>query len=165
MSGRLLKCYGDCGEKYPKELLTKYKSKNYCEACLKKKQERDADYDKLCEYICEIFNAPFVNPYIKKQIADYEKGGFTLKGIRSTLKYIVEILGVTLKEEYGIAMVKYKYYEAKKFAENLNKQKGQNKEIKEEKMVKYINISKEKQGKPPKKKFSLGDIKLEEEDK
>lgn len=160
---RLLKCYGDCDKKYPKEELEKHKGKNYCQGCLGKVLERDKDYEDLCKYICEIFRCPYVNPYIKKQIGDFEKGGFTLKGMRSTLKYITCVLKVQLKEEYGIAMVRYKYYEAKKYAEEKNNQKTQVKKKEEiEVITRYVNIDRFRANKP-KKKFSLEDINIEGE--
>ena len=162
--GRLLKCYGTCEGKYPKEELVKYKSKNYCSDCLKAEIERDKDYEELSKYICQIFRSDYVNPYIKKQISDFEKGGFSLKGMRSTLWYIVNILKVNLKEEYGIAMVRYKYYEAKKYAMDKKSQKVQVKDKKEVKTeVKYVDVEKFKNNKL-KKRFNLLDIKLEEED-
>lgn len=161
---RLLKCYGSCGGKYPKEELESHKGKNYCKDCIVKIKERDKDYDNLCAYICEIFKCPYVNPYIKKQISDFEKGGFTLKGIKSTLLYIVNVLKITLKEEYGIAMVKYQYYSAKKYAENRRTQKNQV-EAAEATMVvtKYVDINKFNAGRC-KKRFSLLDIDIEGED-
>lgn len=163
MAERLLKCYGTCEKKYTKDRLEKYKGKNYCEECLKVLKERDKDYDELCKYICKIFNCDFVNPFIKKQIKDYSIGGFSLKGMRSTLKYIVEILGITLQEQYGIAMVKYKYYEAKKFAEERHRQYQQVEEQElEEKPneVKYVKIDDYRTNKP-RKKFSLDKLKKE----
>lgn len=161
--GRLLKCYGTCEGKYSKEELVKYKSKNYCSDCLKAEIERDKDYEELSKYICQIFRSDYVNPYIKKQISDFEKGGFSLKGMRSTLWYIVNILKVNLKEEYGIAMVRYKYYEAKRYAMDKKSQKVQVKIKKEEKTItKYVNINRFRDNKP-KKKFSLEDISIEGE--
>lgn len=161
---RLLKCYGTCENKYAKEDLIKYKGKNYCKECYEKIIERDKDYENLCKYICEIFNCPFVNPYIKMQIKQFEQGGFSLKGMRSTLWYITTVLGITLKEQFGIAMVKYKYYEAKKYFEEKMSQKKQVQEKKEEKTeVKYVNINRFRENKI-KKRFSLSDISLEEEE-
>ncbi len=162
---RLLKCYGvkclEDNKKYPKNELTTYKGKNYCEECLKVIKERDKDYDELCKYICKIFNCPYVNPYVKSQISQFEKGGFSLKGIRSTLKYIVEILGISLQERYGIAMVKYRYYEAKKFAEERSKQYKQVEEQEVQKKpneVRYVKIE-DYRSNHPKKKFSLDNLK------
>lgn len=161
---RLLKCYGVCGNKYPKEELTQYKGKNYCKDCLKVKRERDEDYKNLTDYIKKIFNNNEVNPFIRKQIKDYEEGGFTLKGIRSTLWYIVNILKIRLDERYGIAIVKYKYYEAKKYSQDKNKQREQVSNKQEEKEeVKYVRI-KNFRNNSIKKKFSLEDIELNEED-
>lgn len=165
---RKLKCYGaECEEqglKYDAEELTKYNGKNYCSKCLKKKMERDKDYDALCDYIKNIFNVTFVDPFIKKQIKDFEAGGFTLKGMRSTLRYIVEILGIQLQLKYGIAMVRYRYHEAREYAENRNKQINQAKEVVEDKViVRHVDIEKDKQKGRTGKRFSLFDVKIEEE--
>lgn len=165
---RLLKCYGEeCikeGVKHPKEELFSYKGKNYCSECLEKKKEYDRDYNNLCAYICEIFNCDCVDPYVKSQISQFNKTGFSLKGIRSTLWYVVNILGIQLKREYGIAIVKYHYYSAKKYAEERRSQKKQVREKEEVKTeVKYVDVEKFKNNKL-KKRFNLLDIKLEEED-
>ena len=164
---RLLKCYGEeclkSKNKFPKEELYEHKGKNYCKKCYEKKKEYDKDYDHLCKYICEIFNCDYVDPYIKSQIKQFNKTGFTLKGIRSTLWYIVNVLKIKLKREYGIAIVKYQYYSAKKYAEEKNNQKTQVKKKEEiEVITRYVNIDRFRANKP-KKKFSLEDINIEGE--
>lgn len=113
---RLLKCYGkSCVEnnvKHPKEELINYKGKNYCKMHYNKKIKDDKDKKILTDYICKVYNMPYVSPFILKQIKDYtEDKGLTYDDIRGTLEYVRTLPGIELSPKYGIGIVLYKFPE------------------------------------------------------
>lgn len=86
-------------------------------SCLEKKEkqknENKSDYEKLIDYIYELYNG-HIPVFIFKQIKDYvNEYGMKYSGILLTLKYIYEELEMPFDEENGIGMVVYKYSEAK----------------------------------------------------
>ena len=86
--------------------------------CLKEKEkqknENKSDYDKLIDYIYELYNG-HIPVFIFKQIKDYvNEYGMKYSGILLTLKYIYEELEIPFDEENGIGLVVYKYSECSK---------------------------------------------------
>ncbi len=47
MGVRLLKCYGDCGNKYEREQLVKFGGQNHCKPCAEKKEKDKKDREIL----------------------------------------------------------------------------------------------------------------------
>lgn len=86
--------------------------------CLKEKEkqksENKSDYEKLIDYIYELYDGN-IPVFIFKQIKDYvNEYGMKYSGILLTLKYIYEELEMPFDEENGIGMVVYKYSECSK---------------------------------------------------
>ena len=115
--------------------------------CLKEKEkqksENKSDYEKLIDYIYELYNGN-IPVFIFKQIKDYvNEYGMKYSGILLTLKYIYEELEIPFDEENGIGLVVYKYSECSK---EWQRQQEINKAIeefefedKEEKIYKIIS--------------------------
>lgn len=125
---RLLKCYGkSCAEnnvKHPKEELINYKGKNYCKMHYNKKIKDDKDKKILTDYICKVYNMPYVSPFMLKQINDYiEDKGLTYDDIKGTLEYVSKLQGIELTSKYGLGIVLYKFPEYKE--EKLRKETQQ----------------------------------------
>lgn len=94
----------------------------------KQKNENKSDYDKLIDYIYELYNGN-IPVFIFKQIKDYvNEYGMKYSGILLTLRYIYEELEIPFDEENGIGLVVYKYSECSK---NWQRQQEINKAIEE----------------------------------
>lgn len=133
---RLLKCYGYCNQKYPKEELRKLKinknasgdGQNFCKDCYDRKVKEVADREALYNFIQSTYNLTFPTGLILRQIKNFhEERGYTYKNIRFTLDYVFNIKkSYKPIVQYGISMVPYfhdemiEYYrELKKKRENL----------------------------------------------
>lgn len=93
---RALKCYGTCGNKYPKEELINYKGNNYCFKCHKEKLMRE----KFAQKVCDIFKIKAPGPRIwaeRKRIQ--ETFGFTDETLIMTLEYIFNVKQVKYLSE------------------------------------------------------------------
>lgn len=118
MAGRPAKCKW-CGELIEdKSNATKKSNGWWHNNCLeekeKQKNENKSDYEKLIDYIYELYdgNIPI---FVFKQIKDYvNEYGMKYSGILLTLKYIYEELEIPFDEENGIGLVVYKYSECSK---------------------------------------------------
>lgn len=117
MAGRPAKCKF-CGKLIEDKANATKKSNGWWHnECLKEKEkqknENKSDYEKLIDYIYELYNGN-IPVFIFKQIKDYvNEYGMKYSGILLTLKYIYEELEMPFDEENGIGMVVYKYSEAK----------------------------------------------------
>lgn len=94
----------------------------------KQKNENKSDYEKLIDYIYELYDGN-IPVFIFKQIKDYvNEYGMKYSGILLTLIYIYEELEIPFDEENGIGLVVYKYSECSK---EWQRQQEINKEIEE----------------------------------
>lgn len=108
-------CKG-CGKKLLPDEKYKFSNKIYCIDCYNFLKKEDNARRDLIEYICDIFDTDAPNTLSLKQIKDMrEQYGYTYGGIQYTLWYIAEVLNMDMDKKYGIAMVKYKYEEAREF--------------------------------------------------
>lgn len=118
MAGRPAKCKW-CGKLIEdKSNATKKSNGWYHNDCLKEKEkqknENKSDYEKLIDYIYELYNGN-IPVFIFKQIKDYvNEYGMKYSGILLTLKYIYEQLEMPFDEKNGIGLVVYKYSECSK---------------------------------------------------
>lgn len=80
---------------------------------LEETQEKK-DLEELEKYIKKLFNEPYINARIRKQLRDYRKEyNYTYSGILKTLVYWYEIKGNTIENvNYGISIVPYVYQQA-----------------------------------------------------
>lgn len=108
-------CKG-CGKKLLPDEKYKYSTKIYCIDCYTSLKEEDNSRKELISYICDIFDVDAPNPLFLKQIKDFhEQYDYTYGGIQYTLWYIAEVLNMKMDKKYGIALVTYKYEEAREF--------------------------------------------------
>ena len=118
MAGRPAKCKW-CGELIEnKSNATKKSNGWWHNNCLeekeKQKNENKSDYEKLIDYIYELYDGN-IPVFVFKQIKDYvNEYGMKYSGILLTLKYIYEELEIPFDEENGIGLVVYKYSECSK---------------------------------------------------
>lgn len=90
----------------------------FCSKCYnklqKEKESKKSDYEKLIDYLYELYNGQ-IPVFVFKQIKDYKaEYGMKDSGILLTLKYIYEQLEMKFDESNGIGMVIYQYENAKK---------------------------------------------------
>lgn len=141
---RLLKCYGYCNNKYPKEELKKLNlnknssnpGKNYCKSCYEKKLKEHNDRNELYQFIQKSYNLDFPTGLMLRQIKQfYEERGYTYKNMRFTLDYVFNIKK-TYKPviKFGLAMIPYFHDEMINYYKEL-KSKRENLEIKQVKTI------------------------------
>ena len=133
MAERMVKCYGkDCevaGIKHPSSKMRKISGKNFCPDCYAKEIENRRQRDKLYEYICEVYNTPFVTPLVKKHINEFIANGLTYKRIYALIHYCATIKkGFRMPDmKYGIMTLGNYYNEMLQYYAEKKKQKEKNK--------------------------------------
>lgn len=97
------------------------------------KSQDDKDKDALEEYIKKLFNEPYVNAKIKKQILQFrEEYQYSYSGIRKALIYAFEVKRMDISQSNGgIGIVPYVYKDAYNYyyALWLAHQKNKDKEL------------------------------------
>jgi len=120
-----------CGKKITFEEKRIYSNKTYCESCYNIQLQHRESYNNLISDICIYFNIEQPTGLILKQIKQYkEEFKYSYDAMRYVLWYIKEILNKEFIIQYGIALIKYHYYDAeayynqqeniKKSTENIN---------------------------------------------
>ena len=113
-----------CGERFnrDKELTTQISARRYAhKECAEKheanKSQEEKDLEALEKYIMHLFDEPYVNARVRKQLKEYkEQYNFTYSGILKTLIYWYEIKGnSTEKANGGIGIIPYVYNDALKY--------------------------------------------------
>lgn len=113
---RLLKCYGECGEKYEKEKLIHYKSKNYCENCYNKKLKNDEGRKILYEVIGNVYNIPYPTGQMLRQMKAFrEERNYQYEDQAKALLYAKHILKKDMRSSYGLGLIPYVIDDAVKF--------------------------------------------------
>lgn len=127
MATRLLKCYGDCGGKFTKEDLTKFKNKNYCSDCLENIKNIDSKKDELYSYIKKIYNT---NPTIlhHTQIKNYTNKGITFDELIRGAKYIYDVECKRLTYTDGLGYILNSIDKARTYYDKVQVIKDRNKE-------------------------------------
>ena len=120
-------CYY-CGVKFDrdKEPTVQVSARRYAhKECAEKheaeKFEEEKDLESLEQYIMKLFDEPFVNARVKKQIKDYQKQyGYTYSGMLKALIWFFEVKGnSTEKANGGIGIIPYVYKDAYNYYYNL----------------------------------------------
>lgn len=113
-----------CGERFnrDKEPTTQVSARRYAhKECAEKhkanKSQEEKDLEALEKYIMHLFDEPYVNARVRKQLKEYkEQYNFTYSGILKTLIYWYEIKGnSTEKANGGIGIIPYVYNDALKY--------------------------------------------------
>lgn len=83
----------------------------------KNKTQEEKDKENLEAYILKLFNEPYLNARIKKQIKDFQiEYNYTYSGMLKTLIYWYEIKGnSTEKANGGIGIIPYVYKDASEY--------------------------------------------------
>ena len=119
---RLLKCYGFCGEKYEKENLINYKSKNYCKECYEIKVKDDEGRKILIDTISAVFNIPYPNGQMLRQMKMFrEDRNYQYEDQAKAILYSVKILKKNMHPKYGLGLIPYVIDDAIKFYEERRK--------------------------------------------
>lgn len=113
-----------CGERFnrDKEPTIQVSARRYAhKECAEKyeanKSQEEKDLEALEKYIMHLFDEPYVNARVRKQLKEYkEQYNFTYSGILKTLIYWYEIKGnSTEKANGGIGIIPYVYNDALKY--------------------------------------------------
>ena len=95
----------------------RYAHKECAEKHEANKSQEEKDLEALEKYIMHLFDEPYVNARVRKQLKEYkEQYNFTYSGILKTLIYWYEIKGnSTEKANGGIGIIPYVYNDALKY--------------------------------------------------
>ena len=113
-----------CGERFnrDKEPTTQVSARRYAhKECAEKheasKSQEEKDLEALEKYIMQLFDEPYVNARVRKQLKEYkEQYHFTYSGILKTLIYFYEIKGNSIeKANGGIGIIPFVYNDALKY--------------------------------------------------
>jgi hypothetical protein len=130
MSGRLLKCYGYCNDKYPKEELVKVGNQNHCKPCAEKKEKDKKDRDVLYKTIQTVFKIPYPSGFMLKQIKDFsEQKNYTLEGMTKTICYFVKVHKKDPFKNGGLSFITWYYDSAIEYYEKLNERRENSKDV------------------------------------
>ena len=165
---RLLKCYGYCGKKYPKEELTKLNLNknssspglNYCSECYNRKVKETADREDLYKFIQDTYNLEFPTGQMLRQIKMLnQERGYTYKNIRFTLDYVFNIKkNYSPITKFGVSMVPYFHDEMIEYYKSLKERRQNLKLVNTEPKVIEIEPFKTNEDYKYKKLISTEDI-------
>ena len=135
---KLLKCFGYCNKKYPREELFDFKinpnsktSKRMCRKCFLAKTKETNDRNELYWFIQETYNITFPTGQMLRQIKNFvEVNNYTYKNIHFTLNYIFNIKRAYKPEvKYGISLVPYFYDEMLYYYKDLKEKRENMKDV------------------------------------
>lgn len=161
-------CYY-CGEKFDRDKeptvqvsARRYAHKKCAEENQIEKTQEEKDLEELEQYIIKLFNEPFVNARIRKQIKSYkEKYNYTYSGMLKSLIWFYEVKGNSIeKSNHGIGIIPYIYQDAMNYYYSLYLAQmiNEKKDVKQYKTkVREIEIKSPKALPKKIKLFNLGD--------
>lgn len=130
MSTRLLKCYGYCNNKYPKDELVKIGQKNFCKPCAEKKEKENKDRETLYKTIQTVYKIPFPSGQMLKQIKTFtEERNYTLEGLTKTICYFVKVKKQQPVYNAGLAFIPFHYDNAIKYYSDLEERRKNSQNI------------------------------------
>jgi len=113
--------------------------------CIIAHDANKTEKEKLCDYICNLFDTDFINPKVQKQIKQFiEEYHYTYSGIINTLEYFYRIQKHDItKANDGIGIVPYVYNQARKYYFDIYQAnlKNNNKDLKKYKEPKVIEVT------------------------
>lgn len=129
-----------CNEKFdrdkePAVLISsrRYAHKKCADKYGPKKTQEEEDLEKLEKYIMKLFNEPYINAKIRKQIKEYRREyNYSYSGMLKTLVYWYEVKGNSIENSnYGVGIIPHVYATAHQYYYNLYliKLSNQNKDI------------------------------------
>ena len=125
MAARLVKCYGYCGNKYPKDRMIKFQNANHCPECYERKVKEVKDREALYNLLKQVFSINFPTGLMLRQIKQYkEERSYSYKNIAFTVDYIVNVKKQKLQLQYGIALVPHYYDEMIEYYKRLQEKRS-----------------------------------------
>lgn len=111
---RLITCYGpNCykqGIKHPKDELTEFHGKNYCNKCL---NEVMSDYEFRTSLTILLLGdykgSSYLPSMVENQIKKYLKMGMTYEGMYRTATWLKREKGIVFERKYGIGLIRHYY--------------------------------------------------------
>lgn len=111
--------------------LIKYKNKNYCFKCYKKKTEEDLGREMLVRTISEVFNIPYPTGRMLGQMKRFfEERNYTYVDQANALTYGRDVLKKKFTPNYGLGLVPYIIDDAREFYAKRDRQLEDMKNIK-----------------------------------
>ena len=112
------------GKKYHYECFMEIAEEEKAVEQAKKKAFSDPVYDKLIDYIVELYRQTDTKGWLEKTAKEQvkrmvEQNGYSYQGMMNTLKYVHEILHKPVYERLSIGLVPYYYENAQKFFKNI----------------------------------------------
>lgn len=113
-----------CGKEFDRDKIPytmvsarRYAHKECHENYLNNRTEEEKDQEELEKYIMILFNEPYINARIKKQIKEYKNEyNFTDSGMLKSLKWWYEVKGNSIeKANGGLGILPYIYQDALKY--------------------------------------------------
>lgn len=110
-----------CGKEFDRDVTPtiqvsakRYAHKECAEAAENNKTQEQKDQEELEKYIMKLFDEPYVNARVKKQIKDYkEQYQYSYSGMLKTLIYWFEVKGNSIeKANGGIGIIPFIYPQA-----------------------------------------------------
>ena len=110
-----------CGERFNRDKVPttqisarRYAHKECADEHEQNKSQEQKDLEQLEQYIMKLFNEPFINARVRKQIKDYKKEyGYTYSGMYKTLVFWYEVKGNSIeKANGGIGIVPFIWQQA-----------------------------------------------------
>lgn len=112
---RLSTCKG-CGKELQPNEKKMIGSKSYCANCYARAERDSIEYKQLIEFVCKNYEIDAPTGFMLKQIKEFRNDyNYPYSAITYTLWYCKEILQKELQVNYGLALVKYYYEEAKDY--------------------------------------------------
>lgn len=131
--GRLLKCYGTCGIKYPKSEMTQLGGKNYCQECYKVREKTVRERKRLTDYLDKEWGG--FDPRFAMEIKRFEEQGYTVNQLYISARYCIRIAKLEVHREYGLNCLAYYMESALKYNKKMAEQAKQVKSVPEPKPV------------------------------
>lgn len=117
-----------CGERFDRDKIPttqvskrRYAHKECADKYGQEKTQEEKDLEQLEKYIMKLFDEPYINARIRKQLRDFKKEyDFTYSGMLKALIYWYEVKGnSTEKANGGIGIIPYIYKDAYNYYYNL----------------------------------------------
>lgn len=121
---RIVKCYGTCGQKLPKEQMLDYKGHNHCHDCYNAKVKDVEDREELYKFLSSYFKLNYPSGIMLRQIKQYkDERGYSYKNMRFAVDYMIRIKKIDLNVKYGIALVPHYYDEMIRYYKDLKERR------------------------------------------
>ena len=140
MAIREYKCYGTCGEKYEKQLLTNHNGKNYCSKCLEEMFVNKENMQTLYNLIKRHYNVTFPTSMHLSQIKNCKNQGYNYEDMIIAFNYCIDVLHTKLNPKMGFGWISSKIEEAKEHNREENERKSQVSDVYDDQLFKVESV-------------------------